>query len=132
MLPQKNAKRRHKPMTEHILKTTVPPPDGWEYTGEYRHATKGEWYAWYGEARLCGHFTETCVPILRRARWVPKPGEEYWFACWDKVDHTINDEMPCDLCRQEERNQWRTKEQAAAYSTARKALAERMHGEDMT
>jgi hypothetical protein len=120
-------------MTEHTLKTTVPPPDGWEYQGEFRHATQGEWYAWFGEARLCQHFTETCVPILRRARWVPKPGEMFWTV--SEIGGAIS--WPGECCeahplRLSSGNYWRTREQAEAYAAACKELAERMHGEEQS
>ena len=118
--------------TEYVLKTQIPPPDGFEYTGEFRPVRFGEWYLSGRKAcQRCVSITpsKNAFAVLRRAHWVPKRGEEYWFARWEGVDHNTNDEMPCDLCRQEERNQWCTQEQAAVYSKARRELALRLHEE---
>jgi hypothetical protein len=113
-------------MVEHILKTTVPPPEEWEYAGEFRWANH-EWYI-LGNRAFHGT-TDYPVAILRRARWVPKPGDAYWAADGDSTGEFVNLGNRVNIIHREEGNQWQTWQQAADYSKARKALAERMHNE---
>jgi hypothetical protein len=119
-------------MTEHILKTHVAPPEGWEYQGEFRPVKFGEWYLQFGKALNWSSQTpsENCFPILRRARWVPKPGERYWMAYGCGHVYMYADGRSLDMRAKEEFNRWQTPKQAIAYSKARRALAERMHAEN--
>jgi len=118
-------------MAEFILKTNLPPPNGWEYTGEYRYVKSGEFYPsgsiaaqWKRSYQLAAPY-----PILRRKRWVPKPGEEYWYANNLGVRSTINMERWCDETNLEDGNCWRTEEQAIAYAKACRKLAVKMQDE---
>jgi hypothetical protein len=115
----------HKPMTEHILKTTVPPPEGWEYQGEFRPA-KDEWYR-HGQSAYQGT-TDYPVAILRRARWVPKQGDVVWL--WSPRYGVAQVRHDGDLF--EAQISFKTKEEAVRFGAEVVALAERMHGEDMT
>jgi len=56
-------------MTEHTQKTPLPPPEGWEYQGEFRPVKFGEWYLYCGKALQwkVSHPSEYCYAIIRRA-----------------------------------------------------------------
>jgi hypothetical protein len=117
-------------MTEHTLKTTVPPPDGWRYQGEFRVPERGEYYLWQNMAIKCEVSGLAAHSILRRARWVPDEGEAYWMASGDATLERVYEATDKrTIQNREEGNIWRTWQQAAAYSKARKELAERMHEE---
>jgi hypothetical protein len=113
-------------MTEHTLKTHVAPPEGWEYD-ELRAVKKGEYFlSNLGEALLWDNDEPSAgiYIILRRARWVPKPGEAYYSA--DQLGFIVPQNAPCSAVRIQSGNYWRTREQAEAYAAACRALAERM------
>jgi hypothetical protein len=120
-------------MTEHTLKTTVPPPEGWEYQGEFRPVKFGEWYLQFGKALNWSsqNPSENCFPILRRPRWVPKPGGQFWTATTAKHvhDREYRPDNTVDVELLEIGDCWRTREQAEAFAAACRALAERMHNE---
>ncbi len=116
-------------MTEFILKTNVPPPEGWEYTGEFRLVSNGDWYLHQGLVKKWGETIPSfwCYPILRRKRWVPKPGEKYWY-----VDVTLTSLWSIRAVASylvESGNCWRTKEQADAFAKACREQAEKIHDE---
>jgi len=109
-------------MTEHILKTTVPPPEGWKYAGEFRWANH-EWYI-LGNRAFHGT-TDYPVVILCRARWVPKPGDMVWL--WSPRYGVAQVRHDGDLF--EAQISFRTKEEAVRFGVEVVALAERMQGE---
>ena len=71
---------------KHVMTYTGPVPDGWELTGEIRPAKKGEYFISFHVLPKQTHpgveqaaYDSTCpVIIIRRKRWQPKLGENYW------------------------------------------------------
>lgn len=121
-------------MTEFIFKTTTPPPEGWEYTGEFRKVSNGDWYLHEGEAKnwVAPVFSTWCYPILRRKRWVPNIGDKYWFSPASGTISAFYDGCIWDKEKLKHGNCWRTEEQAIAYAKACRELAEKMHSELQT
>ena len=115
-------------MNEFILKTNVPPPEGWEYTGEFRKVSDGEWYLYHGNALRwdARGFSADCYPILRRKRWVPKMGDKYWYVNACGISSTSYEECAWDMEKVKCDNCWRTKEKAQEYFDACRKLAQKM------
>ena len=118
-------------MNEFTLKTNVPPPDGWEYTGEYRYVKSGEFYPsgsiaaeWKKSYQLAAPY-----PILRRKRWVPNIGDKYWFSPASGTISAFYEGCIWDKEKLKHGNCWRTEEQAIAYAKACRELSEKMKDE---
>ncbi len=61
------------------VKMNMPkPPEGYEYTGEYRPAKEDEPWIDPDSGVLIGE-TVACFPILRKTKWKPEEGERYYF-----------------------------------------------------
>lgn len=67
-------------MTVQVMMTMPDPPEGWEYTGEFRHTKAGESAGTGNMYSLFGAASQGEFPILRKV-WVPhrmlKPGWVY-------------------------------------------------------
>lgn len=67
------------------------PPEGWEYTGEYREPLEGEWCLTCEGEILQGDGDQdwSKYPIIRKKKWYPKEGDMVWHTTLDSSGSAV-------------------------------------------